>query len=451
MKKIVASVGMVALGASGIQIASAQTSLPAPTDTSKPWNISATLRGFYDDNVGTIPNSQALPAGMHRDSYGFEVSPSAALNWTMEQTTINLGVLYSLQYYENKIPYTDSHTDQVFTFSGGLTHRFNEQLKVSVSDSFAIGQEPDLLQAGNTFATFQRVSGDNIRNYGSASLDAQLAPKLALGFGYDNAYYDYKATGATAIYDPTSGLDVVQPSIAGVLNRMENRAHLEAIYQIMPETKGLLGYQFTDVSYLQNEPISGYIGFPGTIAYSRDRDYREHTGYIGAQHNFLPNLTASVRVGASYSDYYNDPGAKGTYTPYVNLSVRYTYSPQSYAELGFAYDRNATDVVGLLGTGGGLADFTLDAESAVVYATINHHIAGNLFANLMGQFQNSTYNGGEFNNQSEQYYLLGLDLQYRFNQYLSADIGYDYDNLQSKIMGRAFDENRVYIGLTASY
>lgn len=451
MKKIVASVGLVALGASGIQTVSAQTALQPAPDTSKPWNISATLRGFYDDNTATMPNNATLPAGMHRGSFGFEVSPSAALNYVMEQTTINLGVLYSLEYYDNKPPFDANHYDQVFTFSGGLTHRFSEQLKASINDSFVIGQEPDLLRAGNTFATFQRVSGDNIRNYGSANLDAQLTPKVGLGLGFDNAYYDYKDTGASSTIDPTTGLDVVNPSIAGALNRMEDRVHLEALYELMPETKALIGYQFTDVDYTQNEPISGYLAFPGTIVYSRARDYREHTGYLGLEHNFLPNLTGSLRVGASYSDYYNDPTAKGSYTPYVNMTLRYTYSPQSYVEAGFSYDRNATDVVGLLGAGTGLAQITLDAESAVVYATINHHIVGNLFGNLMAQFQNSTYNGGEYNNVSEQYYLLGLDLQYRFNQYFSADAGYDYDNLQSPTIGRTFDRNRVYIGVTASY
>ena len=54
MKKIVASVGLVALGASALQTASAQA-LVGP-DASKPWSVSATIRGFYDDNPGTVAN-----------------------------------------------------------------------------------------------------------------------------------------------------------------------------------------------------------------------------------------------------------------------------------------------------------------------------------------------------------------------------------------------------------
>ena len=79
MKKIVASVGLVAVGASAIQSASAQDI--AAIDKSKPWSVQATLRGFYDDNTGTIADDIPIPSGQHRDSFGFEVSPAVALAW----------------------------------------------------------------------------------------------------------------------------------------------------------------------------------------------------------------------------------------------------------------------------------------------------------------------------------------------------------------------------------
>ena len=74
MKKIVASVGLVTLSASALQTAIAQD-VTAP-DASKPWSVSATLRGFYDDNPGTVPNDISVA---NRESFGFEISPAAAL------------------------------------------------------------------------------------------------------------------------------------------------------------------------------------------------------------------------------------------------------------------------------------------------------------------------------------------------------------------------------------
>ena len=462
MKKIVASVGLVALGASGIQNASAQE-LTNP-DTSKPWSVGLTLRGFYDDNTGTIPNDQPLGAGQKRDSFGYEVSPTASLVWALQQTTINLGVLYAFRYYENIPPNSTGHDDNIFTFSAGVSHAFSEQLKLRVSDSFVVGQEPDLLRAGNTFSTFERVSGDNIRNYGTIALDAQLSPQFGLGFGYDNAFYDYKAKGPSTVnagFTDQFGFPVqaIAPSTAGVLNRMENRAHLEGLYSLQPETKALLGYQFTDFNYTGDELIGGYVSpfdpflTPGEVffpAVSSDRNNRQHTMYVGAEHTFAPELTGSLRVGASYTDYYNDPNTSSTWTPYVNGSLKYTYAPESYVQGGLSYDRNATDLVGLTASGG-TSSFTTDAQSFVIFASVNHRLTPQLFGSLIGQFQNSLYNGGAFNNDREQYYLVGVNLEYRFNQYFSANAGYNFDDLQSHNIGRTFDRNRVYIGVTASY
>lgn len=458
MKKIVASVGLVAIGASGIQTASAQA-LGAP-DASKPWSVSATLRGFYDDNAATIPNrihDDSLPAGRKRDSFGYEVSPSAALAWSVDQTALTLGVLYSFLHYDSKPLNSTGHNDNTFTFNAGLTHAFNENIQARVSDSFVIGQEPDLLRAGNVFSTFQRVSGNNIRNYGMLGLDAQLTPEVGISAGYDNAFYDYKDRGVSV-----NGV-VVQPSLAGSLNRIENRAHIEGNYQVMPETKALVGYQFTDFDYNADQLIGGTLvdpttGLPAFDAsgnpivfnpvFSKNRDSREHTGYAGLLHNFSPQFKGAIRVGASYTDYYNDKSVSGTWTPYVNATLTYNYAAQSYVQGGFSYDRNATDVVGA-----GLPNTTtLDAESAVVFVTINHAITPQLFVNLLGQFQNSTYHGGTYNNNDEQYYLVGLNLEYRFNQYFSTHIGYNYDRLESSsALNRTYDRNRVYIGLTATY
>jgi hypothetical protein len=440
MKKIVASVGLVAIGASGIQSASAQA-LGAP-DASKPWSVSATLRGFYDDNTATIPNNVTLPEGTHRDSFGFEVSPAAALSWSVDQTTVTLGALYSFKHYDHIPLNSTGHNDNTFTFNLGLTHAFNERISARVSDAFVIGQEPDLLRAGNAFSTFQRVSGNNIRNYGMLGLDAQLTPELGLSLGYDNAFYDYKDRG------PGLNFPVIEPSTAGALNRIENRAHIELNYLVLPETKALIGYQFTDIDYNADELIGGNIFDPASLVYSNSRNSREHTGYVGAEHSFSPQLKGSVRVGASHTEYPRDSSVSSTWTPYVNATLRYHYTELSYVEGGFSYDRNATDLVGagLPGT------TTLDAESAVVYASINHALTPHLIGSLLGQFQNSSYHGGTFDKVDEQYYLLGLNLEYRFNQYFSTQVGYNYDRLaSSSIVNRTFDRNRVYIGVTASY
>jgi hypothetical protein len=89
-------------------------------------------------------------------------------------------------------------------------------------------------------------------------------------------------------------------------------------------------------------------------------------------------------------------------------------------------------------------------QAAVAYATVNHQILQKLFGNLVGTFQHQTFNGGTIDGMTEQFYLIGLNLEYRFDRHFSAHVGYNYDRLVSDT-GRDFDRNKVYVGLTATY
>src|SRR6266567_6770812 len=147
MKNIVASVGLVALGASGLQAASV-AGLTA--DSPKPWSVSLTLRGFYDDNINSTQGSK-------QSVYGVEASPSISLNWAREQTSITASYLYSIKYYDHTPAGNAERYDQSHTFNLSLNHAFSPRYQVSVTDSFVIGQEPDLLRATQTLDTFQRL------------------------------------------------------------------------------------------------------------------------------------------------------------------------------------------------------------------------------------------------------------------------------------------------------
>jgi hypothetical protein len=426
MNKIVASVGLVALGASAVQIVSGQ-GLETATPQ-KPWNVSAALRGFYDDNPGTVGSN---PQG----TFGFDVSPAVALAWSLQQTSISLDFLYDLKYYDRIPQGSTSHEDQSFTFNLALTHAFSERYHGSVRDGFVIGQEPDLLRAGSLFSTYQRVSGSNIRNYGALSFDGELTRELGFEIGYDNGFYDYADTGGTA----------ADPSLGGTLNRLEHYIHLDGRWKLAPETTAILGYQFAQTGYTANEPI-GLLTTNGPAYYSNARNSYSHYAYVGLDNNFSSALTAAFRVGARYIDFYNNPySTSGNVTPYASLSVRYTYARESYAELGGRYDRNSTDI-----TGSDANSLTTDETSGTIYGNLSHHFTPKLVGGVTAQIQDSTFNGGPDNGKNEIYYLAGLNLEYRFNLHLAADVGYNYDKLDSSI-GRSFDRNRVYLGITASY
>jgi len=421
MKNIVVSVSLAALGTAGLHAATS-----ASGDNPRPWGVSGTFDGFYDDNINSAADNAKLGSA-HRGSTGFEVAPAISLNWPWEEgSSLSANYVYTFKYYDNKPQNTSDNYDQTHAFNLALNHSFSESYAVGLKDSLVIGQEPDFLRAGNTWATYARVSGNNIRNVGSFTLDGRLSPLLSFEFGYQNTLYRYAddAIGGTA----------------GLLDRMEQAVHLDSRWQLLPDTTGILGYQFSDAAYTAGQPIS-----PGYM--SDARNSRSHYGYVGLDHQFQPALSGAIRVGARLTDYYNDPTESDAISPYLQLSLHYGYAPESYVEGGVTLDRSATDLIGT-----GPSGITVDSETTSIYATLYHRLAPKLYGSIILQFQNSDYNGGIYNNSSEQYYTAGLNVEYKFSANLSGHIGYNYDRLESgEPLNRGFDRNRVYLGITASY
>src|SRR5215510_12435644 len=135
MNKIVASVGLAALGVSSFQVGAQEISSPQ----SRIWSVSASLRGFYDSNINTTPNNEI-------DSFGISLSPGVFLNWTGGPTTIKAGYLFNANYFDERPAGNTDNWDFTHTFNGSIDHAFNERYQISVVDSFAIGQEPDTLR-----------------------------------------------------------------------------------------------------------------------------------------------------------------------------------------------------------------------------------------------------------------------------------------------------------------
>lgn len=83
MNKLVVSVGIIALGGSVLH--AAETGALNAQQTQKAWSVSASLRGFYDDNFN------AQPSATKESSTGLEISPSVNYGVAGEQTSLNVG------------------------------------------------------------------------------------------------------------------------------------------------------------------------------------------------------------------------------------------------------------------------------------------------------------------------------------------------------------------------
>jgi hypothetical protein len=444
MKKIFVSAGLAAIGAAGLQSALADDTSP------KYWNVSATLRGFYDDNYDIT--------GTKKGSFGIEFLPGVSIHVPLQQTDFGLRYTYGLYYYEDRDQLGVNPFDQTHQLDLWLDHAFNERWKANVNDTFAVGQEPELLNSNPLMGTPTpyRINGDNISNHGSVGLNTDWTRQFSTALTYDNNFYDYKNSGTMLVGGPPPML--VGPgglggaSLAGLLDRVEESIALDLKWHLQPETTVFVGYQFSWVNYTGNEPVAIIPWAPspsGVFVYhSSDRDETSQTGYLGLEHQFTPNLSATVRAGASYTDSYADPLFPNTaWTPYADLSVSYTYIPGSYVQFGFTHEIAATDQVQPNFAG----KITQYAEDSVIYVDVNHRFTPKLVGTVIGRVQYSTFEGGAASSTDETDYSLGINLSYQINQYLSVDGGYNFDDLVTGLAGYSYSRNRVYAGLTLNY
>lgn len=431
MKKFIVSMGLVAAGTASLQAAYT----PDMSDTSKMWTVSASLRSFYDDNYTT---GSGTPTSPKKGSFGIQVSPQFELNVPLQQTELGLRYIYGLSYYEERDHLGQSPYDQTHQLDLWADHAFNKRWHARAEDSFVVAQDPGLLTpaSGGASSELQRVEGNNVANTAKVSVTTDWTDLFSTVLGYKNSLYDYQNSGGNAL----------NPSLAGMLNRDENLVSLDFQWHATPTTTGFVGYQYGQVVYTGNEPIA-QNPLNGYIYKSSSRDTLSHYGYVGVQQSFLDNLKGTASVGAQYTEDYNDSAAGSQVSPYANASLVYTYATGSYAEIGLTHTRNATDIASV-SNGGSL---TLDQESTVVYGSVNHQLTSKLVANGIASFQDSTYNGGAYDGQSDDYYSLGLSLTYNFTRNFSAEAGYNFDDYVSNIQGQAYTRNRVFLGVTATY
>jgi hypothetical protein len=420
-----ATVGSMALQAQDLTAA-------AP---SKPWNISATVRGFYDDNYTTAPGN--VPAGYpitKRSSWGTDLNPGVRFDLLRDLTTIRFSYDYDARYYTDRV---DHKWDQSHNVTASLSHSFSERYKLELFDNFAVGQEPSLLSPGGTpsAGTYMRIDGSNIRNYAGAAFTSSFTEQLGSRIAYQNTFYEYDDKGHPASY-------------SALLDRMEHVITLDLRWQYTPATLALVGYQFgyTDQTSNDKLDVNGLVN-------ANARNRYDHYIFIGGDHDFNTQLSAKARVGAQIATYpnANKNGITGMddsrIVPYADAMVQYKFAERNAVQLGVKSGLNQTDVAVLSAT----QATTTDSEALTLYASVTYALTPRLISMARAQWQMATFDGGFYNNQQDNYYTADLNLTYEINRYLKAEAGYAYDRLDSDLPLRSYGRNRIYFGLSANY
>jgi hypothetical protein len=413
MKKIIASAGLVAVSTAGLQAAAPGLS---PMESTKPWSISATLRGFYDDNY------TAIHKNFEEESWGVEVRPAVALNIPLDQTLLGASYVYSMRWYEAREDNSADHSHEVTLFAN---HRFSERYAIDFRNAFIYAQEPTQVDDEGPVTTFIRTDSDAFRNRANLEFDAQLTELVGLGLGYGNNWYDYDQDGPG--------------SRSALLDRMEHHFKVEGRWHARENLFASLGYGLSIMDYTSDDPFN-VIGTTGD-----DKDAVSHKVYVGAEQQLSTQFKVSARVGGQYTDFDKLDGDE--LSPYAEVTGTYNYLPGSYFQFGFLHDRNATD----MGFADRDGDVVTDQQSSTLYGSITHRITPRLDGSIIGRFQRSEFQNGGLDGDLDYFAMLGLNLEYRFNPNWSTEVGYNYDRLDSDVPFRSYTRNRVYAGVRATY
>ena len=400
MNRKIVTLGVAAFGVVGLQAA----------DAGKVWEVTGSLRGFYDDNYTTSPEAAA------EESWGIEVSPG--INLTIGEGTdleFSAGYAFGMRYYEDR---ETNNEDYGHELGISLSKAFSNTSVFQLSDSFVIAQEPEILNGG----AVHRLEGDNLRNTLSASYRQVLSGNILGELGYGNSIFDYEEAIHSALLD-----------------RSHNQVNLDVIYD-MEQTEYFVGYKFASTDF-----DGGDLG-GGTNFKSDARDNDSHYGYVGVRHQLNKEFVASAQVGAQYVDYYNFnlmPGLipENETSPYVNASMEWGYAEGSQLVAGVSLARGATDLQ------------AADQETSAVYAQFLHKITAKVHGTLTARYQDSEISGGteRVDGKTESLMLLGASLTYAIADNIWTELAYNYDELDSDIPRRSFERNYLSIGIGTSY
>lgn len=419
MKNILTTAGVAAIAVAGIQTQCAAQAIAV--DDSKWWQVSASLRGFYDDNYTIAPDDFA------RESFGFEVRPGVVVGHQGEQYIAKLSAYYSGRWFEDR---DDDAWDHGFMADANMEYQLTENHVLRFNDNFSYTSEPTLLDRGSAI-TLLRADGTNIRNLGDLKYIGQLTSLVGLEVGYGNTMYDFEQEGIG--------------SYSAILDRVEHLIRAETRWTLTPTLAGVLGYWYESVGFTGDEPIG--VGSPFR---SDVRDSFSHYIIGGADYTVSPHCFVSVRGGAQNVTYENIPGEPDQWNGFGDISTTFEYAEGSHFRVGGRYGRNRTDVIGAVSPTL-YTQLTMDQETAVAYGTVSHKLTEQLTARASAQLQFGTFNGGLYDNESEGMYILGVSLTYDLNQYLALETGYNYDRLDSDDANRSYSRNRVFLGVRGQF
>lgn len=361
-------------------------------DQGKELVVTLSAQIYHDSNIFGAPTGAI-------DSMVYEFAPKVAFNAALsDQTFLVAAYQLRLDYFDNR-PGDKSLASHDLNVS--FDHSFSKVTTLHLSDDYSIEQNPQSALNGITLSTDQSYK----RNVFDGSFETNLAPQLGLGLQVQSVDYSYD-----------------NHSLALQLDHMENLYGLSLGYDLVPEVRVVGEVRHSDVLY-------------DTGGSFKDK----HTDFLigGVDYKLAKEITASGRLGYQWR---RRDGDSDEQAPYVLLSAKYDYAPQSFFSGGYVYTfEENSDVI-----------HYSDTQVNRFFVNVQHALSARVVASGSLDYEPSQLQGRlGLPNRDETTTRLGLALSYLPTKNWRITASYDYDNIDSDDPSRG--QNRDRVGLSGAF
>lgn len=420
MKRILTSATAVGIGVFGLSDLQAQEPAEEPL-----WNFRAKLRGFYDDNYGSL---NSAIAGKD-DSFGIEVNPVGT--YTVDNdgpTQYSVTYDYRMRWFEGR---SANQVDNQHLANFSLRNTPNDRVVLNLDNQFAYAQEPGVNEG---VITQVRNQSSYVRNNFELGATIQASELVNVRPSYVNRLTDYQLDGVGAI--------------SSLLDSITHQPSVDALWNVSEKLTAVTGVEYRHLNYTSDDPI-GTRG--ATNVLPEERDARSVAGYVGVEgYRFTDTLRGTVKLGVEHTSFPNAFAGvdDSILVPYVHSLIEYDLLEDSVARFGVRYGINSTDAALI---GAAVQNPVQATKTLTVHGDVSARIAGPLSASLVYQIQHSEFVGGLADGQSDQLYTGGITFGYNLMEGLDLETGVTIDRLDSDLPTRSFTRNRGFIGLNYSY
>ena len=329
----------------------------------------------------------------------YEFAPKIAFNASLtDRTFASASYGLTIDHYDNRPgdKTLDSHD-----LAAGINHTFSTVTTLHFSDDYAIVRNPASALNGLILNTDQSYK----RNTFDGGFETSLAPQLGAALQVQSIYYAYDDT-----------------TLATELDHYENLYGLSLSYDVVPELKAVGEVRHTD------------------ILYDTDGAHKnKHSDFLigGVDYMVAKQLTATGRLGYQWRQ---RDGDTNTSAPYVLLSLKYDYAPQSFFSAGYVYTfEENSDVVNYN-----------DTKVNRLFFNVQQALSALVIASGSVDYEPSQLQGRHgVPNANETTTRFGVALSYLPAKNWRLTASYDYDKIESDVPARG--QNRERAGVSAAF